>query len=103
MKVILTKKAEYDLCTEKLTEIPSAIFEQLVGEQNDTPYEYDTIDEVVVFDNKADYLLKRSEFDIDTEKPVYMSSKGQIFRFINKKNTSGDGTTDTQEDNTAES
>lgn len=100
MKVILTKKAEFELNTEKLTEIPSGVFEMLVG-GDATPFDcstYSKMEEVVVFDSKDDYIIKRSEFDIDPEKPVYVNGKGLIFRFLRKENVPDNAATDTEED-----
>ena len=98
MKVILTKKAEYELNPDKFTEIPSGVFEMLVG-GDATPFDcstYSKMEEVVVFDSKDDHIIKRSEFDIDPEKPVYVNGKGQIFRFLRKENIPTDATADTE-------
>lgn len=96
MKVVLIKKAEYDLNTEKMTEIPSQIFEGLVGGGSLDHSEYANMEHVVVFDSKDDYIIKRSEFDIDPERPVFVNGKGQIFRFLRKENIPTDATADTE-------
>ena len=84
MKVILTKKAIYDFSEEKFTKLDSNIFEQLIG--NDVVGGvYDNLPEIMVFENRSDYLIRRSEFDFDPDAPVYVNGKGQIFRQIRKE------------------
>lgn len=102
MKVILTKKAEYEFNEERFTKLEANIFEQLIG--NDTvPAVYEKLPEVIVFENRNDYLMRRSEFDFDPEAFVYVNGKGQIFRQLRKNLDTADGTTIAEEDTGAAS
>lgn len=96
MKVRLLKQAEYDFNESKYTAIPSEVFTTLVGfgmrEEELDP-------QVVMFENKEDYLANVGKHDIDMSKSVYVSSKGQIFCFIkdDAKDVSEDGSADSEE------
>lgn len=96
MKVLLTKKAEYEFNAEKMTAIPEGIFDALVDDGKTDFVVYDKIDEVVVFDNKDEYNRLKSEYNFESEKPVYVNGKGQIFRFIRKAVVVSDGATDSE-------
>ena len=89
MKVILRKEAEFDFNESKYTAIPSEVFTTLVGEA--TPLE--NLEEkalpiVAVFENKSDYISNSKAYNIDMEKSIYVSPKGQIFCYLKSdKNT----------------
>lgn len=97
MKVILTKKAEYEFNKEKFTEIPSAVFEQLVNSEINGAFAYEKLDEVVMFDNRDDYNMRRSEFEFSDDASVFVNGKGQIFRFLKKEEVGSDGSAAAEE------
>lgn len=98
MEVILNKRAKYDFSTDKHTAIPSDVFNMLVedGIGDVSVKENTSIPEMIMFEDKSEYVNRDSNVNIDMEKNFYVSKKGQIFCFL--KN---DGATDTEE-NTGE-
>lgn len=95
MKVVLTKKAEYEFNEEKFTKLEANVFNMLIGDDCVSEV-YEKLPELVVFENRADYMLCRSEYNFEPEKPVFVNGKGQIFRFIRKTGVVSDGTTDSE-------
>ena len=80
MDVVLIKKAKYNLSTDKLTVIPGDIFDLLM--EADRQVEDTTgLPRVIMFENKEDFL-KYGGYDLDLDKDVYVSKKGQIFCFL---------------------
>ena len=81
MDVVLIKKAKYNLSTDKLTAIPGDIFDLLMDA--DEEVEVTTgLPKVIMFETKEDFL-KYGGKDLDLDKDVYVSKKGQIFCFLN--------------------
>ena len=100
MKVILSKKAEYDFNESKYTPIPFGTFNAMMGGVNETS-KYSELEEVMFFNSVSDYMMNASMCDINKEKPIYVSEKGNVFVFVNKEETKEEGksdaTTDTKE------
>lgn len=89
MKVILKKEAVFEFNDGKYTAIPREVFTTLVGEPHlheEYPDEEMT-PMVEVFENKEDYINNAGLYDIDKDKSVYVSSKGQIFCFLKNDST----------------
>ena len=83
MKVILTKKAEFEFNEEKYTKIPNNVFNAIAGvKEEEESHSDENLPEVVVFNTMIDYINNKSKYNIDTEKPVHVSEKGIIFAFI---------------------
>lgn len=90
MKVRLIKYADYEFDTEKLTSLPSEVFNTLVGcpvRDNDV-----TTHDVVVFDNKDKYLQLANADEIDMDRNIFVSNKGQIFCYLKKGENATAGT-----------
>ena len=85
MKVILTKEAEFDFNENKYTAIPSEVFETLVGKPVTESDQNPPLDKIIVFENKADYLANAKKHNINYDKNIYVSSKGQIFCMLNNQ------------------
>lgn len=83
MKVNLTKSAEFDFNESKYNPMPYDIFKALVGEGNDASIK-EALPEMVVFENREEYLKNKYRYNFDESKSVHVSSKGQIFIFIDK-------------------
>ena len=80
MKVNLIKKAEYELKIDELSSIPFDVFNRL----SDNVESNAALDNVIVFSSMKEYnKVSKSEIEklFDTEKPVYVNTKGQIFVF----------------------
>lgn len=77
----LIKEAEFDFNEGKYTAIPSSVFSTLIGE----PKEYivdPEISNMVMFEDKEDYLSNGNRHNIDYEKSIYVSAKGQILCYL---------------------
>ena len=98
MEVILTKKAKYDFSTDKHTAIPSDVFNMLVedGIGDVSTNDNSSVPEMIVFEDKNEYLNRDGKINIDMSRNFYVSKKGQIFCFLDTN-----GSTDTEE-NTGE-
>lgn len=101
MKVNLIKVAQYDFNEEKYTAMPSEVFGMLVGEPVTPDNDSDDFPSVVIFENKQDYISNAWRHDIDPERSVYVSKKGQIFCYLKANSieleSKEDATTNTEE------
>lgn len=88
MKVRLIKSAEFEFNESKYTSLPFDIFKSLVGESGDVSSE--SLRDVVVFENREDFIKNANRYNFDDEKPVSVSSKGQIFVFLSESKTESD-------------
>lgn len=100
MKVILTKEVEFEFNEEKYSVLPYEIFSTLVG--NNVCKDSTNLPKVIVFENKGDYLMNSDRYDIDTEKSIYLTKKGQIFCFLKPEDKENSEDTD-EPTNTEES
>lgn len=80
MDVVLIKKAKYNLVEDKYTAIPGDVFEMLMDANVETEC-LDSLPKVIMFENRDEYD-KYSGNDLDFEKDVLVSKKGQIFCFL---------------------
>lgn len=94
MKVTLTKEADFDFNESKYTAIPSEVFKTLVGEPDNDALSEVQLPKVIVFENKTDFIKNAVLHDIDYERNIYVSNKGQIFCYLNT--FSSDESTDTE-------
>ena len=83
MKLTLKKEAEFEFNESKYTAIPSEVFTTLVGEPDDSCLSDPKLPEMVMFENKADYIKTAKLHDIDYNRNIYVSSKGQILCYLN--------------------
>lgn len=76
MKVVLNKKATYDLKSDNMTSMPFNVFNSLmkvVEKKNEE------LPQMVVFNNRDEYEQNAKDFIIDENKEVLINEKGQIF------------------------
>lgn len=88
MKVRLIKSAEFDFNESKYTSLPFDVFKSLVGDSGDVSSE--SLRDVVVFENREDFIKNANRYHFDDEKPVSVSSKGQIFVFLSESKPESD-------------
>lgn len=82
MDVILIKKAVYNLTTDKYTPIPSDIFQTLMDSSSNPPVvDTSVLPKVIMFENRDEYVSYGGN-DIDFNKDIYVSKKGQILCFL---------------------
>ena len=98
MQLILKREAEFDFNESKYTAIPSEVFNTLVGEPDEGVLADPQLPKMFMFDNKADYIKHAKLHDIDFNKSIYVSNKGQILCYLN--NLSSDESTNTEESKT---
>lgn len=92
MKVILKKEAEYEFNEEKYTAIPSEVFLTLVGEPEKNELLDNNLPKLMVFENKTDFLANVGKYEVNYDRNMYVSPRGQIFCFLKEY-----GTADTEE------
>jgi len=98
MKLILKREAEFDFNESKYTAIPSEVFSTLVGEPDESVLADPQLPKMIMFDNKADYIKNAKLHDIDYNRSIYVSNKGQILCYLNV--FSSDESTNTEESKT---
>ena len=63
-------------------QVDKELFDMLVDMKSTNPEEeVETLPEMFYFKDKTAYANTAYKYDIDSEKPVYVDSKGQIFCF----------------------
>ena len=82
MKVILRKEAEFEFNENKYTAIPSEVFETLIGTPSIEESDDKALPIIAVFENKEDYLKNGGCYNIDFDRNIFVSSKGQIFCYL---------------------
>lgn len=98
MKVRLCKRAIFEMNEERYSKIESNSFINMIG-NSPLNEETDVNADVICYNSIID-CMKDKEFikeNIDLEKEVFISDKGNIFIYLLKKEK--DGTTDTKENN----
>ena len=98
MKLTLTKEAEFDFNESKYTAIPTDVFSMLVGEPDESRLSDTALSKIIKIKNKAEYIKKAKLHDIDYNRSIYVSVKGQIFCYLNT--FSKDESTNTEESKT---
>ena len=88
MKVRLIKSAEFEFNESKYTSLPFDVFKSLVGDSGDVSSE--PLCDVVVFEDREDFIKNANHYNFDVEKPVSVSSKGQIFVFLSESEPESD-------------
>lgn len=76
MKVVLNKKATYDLKSDNMTSMPFNVFNSLMKV---VEKENEELPQMVVFNNRDEYEQNAKDFIIDESKEVLINEKGQIF------------------------
>jgi hypothetical protein len=76
MKVVLNKKATYDLKSDNMTSMPFNVFNSLMKV---VEKENEELPQMVVFNNRDEYEQNAKDFIIDENKEVLINEKGQIF------------------------
>lgn len=88
MKVRLIKSAEFEFNEQKYTSLPYGVLKSLVGDSGDVSSE--PLCDVVVFEDREDFINNANRYHFDVEKPVSVSSKGQIFVFLSESKSKSD-------------
>lgn len=79
MKVVLNKKATYDLKSDNMTSMPFNVFNSLMKV---VEKENEELPQMVVFNNRDEYEQNAKDFIIDENKEVLINEKGQIFCYL---------------------
>ena len=83
MKITLIKEANFEFNEEKYTAIPSTVFDTLIGKPDEAVLSASPLPKMVMFEDKNDYVQNAAKHEIDFNRSIYVSNKGQILCFLN--------------------